>query len=71
MTVNKIEDEKLGCEWIMRGSDKKRFSREQLRRAIVQVNDDKEFFKQQYRSFKTRCQAFVNSGGKRLRTTKW
>jgi len=71
MTENKIEDQKLGRTWIMRGSDKKRFWREELRRAIVQVNADKEFFKKQYRSFKTRCQAFVNSGGKRLRTTKW
>ena len=33
---------------------------------------DKEFFKNQYKSYKTkRCQKFIQSRGKRLKTTKY
>ena len=72
MTLNKREDEKRGRKWIVKGAGKKRFWKRELEKAIVQVDADKEFFEKQYESYKTkRCQMFIQSRGKRLKTSKY
>ena len=51
---------------------KEKFWKKQLEKAVNQVNRDKDFFKNQYKSYKTkRCQKFIQSRGKRLKTTKY
>ena len=72
MTANKIKDANNNKKWIVRGSGKKKFWKRQLRKAIRQLNKDKEFFINQYTTYKeTRCDEFIKSRGKRLKTSKW
>ena len=72
MTANKIKDANNNKKWIIRGSGKKKFWKKELRKAIRQLNKNKQFFINQYATYKkTRCEEFIKSRGKRLRTSKW
>ena len=71
MTENKIKDANNNKKWIIRGSGKKKFWTKQLKKAIRQLNKDKQFFINQYDTYKDRCDAFIRSRGKRLKTSKW
>ena len=71
MLENKIADAKKNKIWIAKGAGKQKFWTKQLKKAINQVNKDKEFFINQYKSYKKRCNALIKSRGKRLRTSKW
>ena len=68
---NKRADVLKGKIWLIQRTKRKTFWKRQVRRAIRQVNKNKEFFTNQYASFKSRCQAFIASRGKRLKTSKW
>ena len=67
----KREDAVKGISWLVQRTKRKTFWKRQLRKAIRRVNKDKKFFKRQYAGFKERCQKFIKSRGKRLKTTKW
>ena len=71
MTENKVKDSKRGKEWILKGAGKKKFWKKQLIKAIKQVNKDKSFFRNQYDGYKRRCDEFIKSRGKRLKTSKY
>ena len=68
---NKRADNEKGKTWLVQRTKRRTFWKRQVRRAIRQVNKDKEFFENQYAGFKVRCQAFIASRGKRLKTSKW
>ena len=68
---NKRADIEKGKTWLVQRTKRKVFWKRQVRKAIRQVNKNKEYFANQYASFKTRCQAFIASRGKRLKTSKW
>ena len=44
---------------------------ERLEEAIVELDEDKQFFANMYNGFLKRCKAFRRSRGKRLKTSKW
>ena len=67
----KREDAVKGISWLVQRTKRKTFWKRQLRKAIRRVNKNKEFFRKQYAGYKTRCQDFVKSRGKRLKTTKY
>ena len=73
MTRNKIEDEKLDPprNWIMKGTDKKAWWRDELIRAIQQLNERPEYFENQYNGYLDRCRKFVASNGKRQKLFKY
>lgn len=72
MTKNKIKDEKKKPgSWILKGAGKKKFWVKQLKKAIRQLNKDKDFFINQYNGYLKRCDAYIRSRGKRLKTSKW
>ena len=71
MTANKIKDAKNNKRWIIKGSGKKKFWTRQLKKAIRELNKNKQFFINQYTNYKDRCNAFIRSRGKRLKTSKW
>ncbi len=73
MTRNKIEDEKLDPprKWIMKGTDKKAWWRDELIRAIQQLNERPEYFENQYNGYLDRCRKFVASNGKRQKLSKY
>jgi hypothetical protein len=71
MTANKIADKQIGMDWPDKGGGKSTFWKMQLDRAIREVNEDKDYFKRQYKTFKKICRAHVQSNGKRLKTSKW
>ncbi len=39
--------------------------------AIRRLNKNKEYFKNQYATYKERCNDFIKTRGKRLRKSKW
>ena len=55
----------------MRGAGKKTRWKQELEKAINQVNEDKEWFIKQYDGYMKRCDAYIASNGKRLKTSKW
>ena len=75
MTQNKIADERANPPryWIRKGAWKTRFWKRELKKAIEQLNENKQFFKNQYKSYLTRCKAYLHrdSRGKRLKTSKY
>ena len=71
MLKNQREDAKRNKHWPQKGAGKEKFWKKQLEKAVNQVNRDKDFFKKQYKSYKERCQKFIASKGKRLKTTKY
>ena len=68
---NKRADAEKGKTWLVQRTKRRTFWKRQVRRAIKQVNKNKAFFEKQFNGFKTRCQAFIESRGKRLKTSKW
>ena len=68
---NKRADALKGISWIVERTERKKFWKKQLRKAIRQVNKDKQYFLNQYATYKDRCKAFIKSRGKRLKTSKW
>ena len=66
MLKNPREDSKKNKHWPQKGAWKAKFWKKQLEKAVNQVNRDKEFFKNQYKSYKERCQKFIESKGKRF-----
>ena len=62
---NKRADNAKGKTWLIQRTKRIAFWKRQVRRAIRQVNKKKEFFENQYIGFKTRCQAFIASRGKK------
>ncbi len=68
---DKRKDAVNGISWLVQKTKRKQFWRRQLRKAIKQVNNDKDFFENQYNSYHTRCKAFIKTRGKRLKTSKW
>ena len=62
---NKRADNAKGKTWLIQRTKRRAFWKRQVRRAIRQVNKKKEFFENQYIGFKTRCQAFIASRGKK------
>ena len=72
MLKNQREDAQKNKHWPQKGAGKEKFWKKELEKAVNQVNRDKDFFKSQYKSYKTkRCQKFIKSKGKRLKTTKY
>ena len=71
MLKNQREDAQKNKHWPQKGAGKEKFWKKQLEKAVNQVNRDKDFFKKQYKSYKERCQKFIASKGKRLKTTKY
>lgn len=69
MTKNQINDKKIGILWPQKGATA--FWKMQLDRSIFQVNNDKQYFINQYKTFKKRCQGHIKSKGKRLKTSKY
>ena len=68
---NKRADTEKGKTWLVQRTKRRAFWKRQVRRAIRQVNKNKAFFEKQYNGFKQRCEAFIASRGKRLKTSKW
>ena len=68
---NKRADAEKGKTWLVQRTKRRAFWKRQVRRAIRQVNKNKSFFENQYDGFKGRCEAFIASRGKRLKTSKW
>ena len=68
---NQQADEIAGRKWIKRGPGKKALWKRQIRKAIKQLNKNPLFFHNQYDTFKKRCDAYIESRGKRLKTSKW
>ena len=60
-----------GKSWIVPKTKRKAFYKRKLRMAIRRVNNNKEYFKAQYASYKERCNDFIRSRGKRLKKSKW
>ena len=60
-----------GNSWLVDRSQRKAFWKRKLRMAIRRVNANKDFFKAQYAGYKKRCNAFIKSRGKRLKTSKY
>ena len=72
MLKNQREDSKNNKPWPQKGAGKETFWKKQLTKAIHQVNKDKQYFKNQYRTYKEgRCEKFIKSRGKRLKTSKY
>ena len=67
----KRDDALRGNSWLVDRSHRKAFWKRKLRMAIRRVNNNKEFFKAQYAGYKKRCNAFIKSRGKRLKTSKY
>ncbi len=68
---NKRSDAVKGISWLVQKTKRKAFWKRQLRKAIKQVNKDKDFFRNQYDGYHKRCKAFIKTRGKRLKTSKW
>ena len=71
ITANKIKDGKNGRKWPIRGAGKKKWWIKELKKAMKQLNRNKEFFRNQYNGYLTRSDAFIKSRGKRLKISKW
>lgn len=75
MRKNKIDDEKLNPprRWIRKGANKKKWWRDELIKAINQLNADKDFFRNQHAGFLERCRNFTrrDSRGKRLKVQRY
>ena len=71
MLKNQRADSKRNKPWPQKGAGKETFWKKQLTKAIHQVNNDKQFFKNQYRTYKERCEKFIKSRGKRLKISKY
>ncbi len=67
----KKEDELKGKSWIIPQKKRNAFWRRKIRMAIRRVNNNKDYFKTQYTSYKERCNDFVRSRGKQLAMPKW
>ena len=65
------EDELKGKSWIIPQKKRNAFWRRKIRMAIRRVNNNKDYFKTQYASYKERCNDFVRSRGKQLAMPKW
>ena len=66
MLKNQRADIKRKKLWPQKGAGKERFWKRQLGKAVRQVNNDKHYFKNQYATYKNRCNTFIKSRGKRL-----
>lgn len=71
LTDNKIKDAIAGRPWILKGAGKKKFWVRQMKKAIRQINKNKAFFENQHNTYLERCTLFIQSRGKRLRTSKY
>ena len=71
MCRNRQSDAAAEDVWPLRGAGKKKRWKAELHKAIAQVHEDKEYFKKQYDGYLERCDAYIASNGKRLKTTKW
>ena len=72
MLLNQRADAKKNKIWPSKGAGKEVFWTKQLTKAVHQVNKDKQFFKNQYASYKSkRCSEFIESRGKRLKISKY
>ena len=71
MLKNKRADAIAGRNWPLRGSGKKKWWTTELHKAIKQFNDDKAWFQRTFDRFMNRCNAFIASEGKRVKTSKW
>ena len=72
MLLNQRADAKKNKMWPSKGAGKEVFWTKQLTKAVHQVNKDKQFFKNQYASYKSkRCAEFIESRGKRLKISKY
>ena len=71
MMKNKRADAINNRVWPKKGSEKPDFWKAELVKTIKMVDADKKWFRNQYRGFKDRCRAYVQSNGKRLRRSRW
>ena len=71
MLKNQRADSLNNKPWPMKGVGKEKFWRKQLKKAVNQLNKRPHVFRNQYAGFKGRCEAFIKSRGKRLKTSKW
>ena len=72
MLLNQRADAKRNKHWPAKGAGKEVFWKRQLTKAIQQVNKNKQFFKNQYATYKSRrCSEFIESRGKRLKISKY
>ena len=71
MLRNQIADKKKNKVWPKKGAGKATFWKKQLVKAVKQVNKNKQYFKNQYATYKNRCKAFIKSRGKRLKKSKY
>ena len=71
MIKNQRVDIKRKKPWPEKGAGKERFWKRQLKKVVQQVNKDKQYFRNQYTSYKNRCKAFIKSRGKRLKRSKY
>ena len=71
MLKNQRADSLNNKPWPMKGIGKEKFWRKQLKKAVDQLNRNRQIFRRQYAGFKVRCEAFIKSRGKRLKTSKW
>ena len=71
MLKNQRADSLNNKPWPMKGVGKEKFWRKQLKKAVNQLNKKPHVFRNQYAGFKGRCEAFIKSRGKRLKTSKW
>ena len=71
MLKNKRIDALSGDVWPIRGAGKKTRWTKELKKAIEQVNEDKDFFINQYNGYMTRIDAYIANNGKRLKMSKW
>ncbi len=71
MNTNKIKDAQNNKICVIKGSKKTKLWTRQLKKAVRQLNKNKQFFINQYTNYKDRCNAFIRSRWKRLKTSKW
>jgi hypothetical protein len=60
-----------GKSWLVQRTERRNFLRRKIRMAIRRLNKNKDYFKNQYATYKERCNDFIKTRGKRLRKSKW
>ena len=71
LLLNKRADALKDISWSVPKTERLRFWRRQLKKAIRKMNKNKQYFINQHDGYKNRCKAFIKSRGKRIKNQRW